>query len=67
MLINNYVEVKAAKANLKEEVCFEMSANENSVMKKQEDTYYIYFVNNINEGKIIKRILGADIKDSEAL
>ncbi len=60
-----YIEVKATKLDLKDEILFEMSANEYSVMKAHSDTYYIYFVNNVNKGKIIKRILGKDISVAE--
>ncbi len=59
------IEVKATRADLNNKVCFEMSANEYNVMKANLDNYYIYFINNINGGKIIKRILGKDIRGEQ--
>ena len=63
--IEFYIEVKGTKMDLKNQVCFEMSANEYSVMRANEDNYYIYFVNDVNNGKIIRRILGKDIYGEE--
>lgn len=60
-----FVEVKGTKQNLDEEVLFEMSANEHEVMRLNPNNYYIFFVNNVNEGKVIKRILGQDIEGEE--
>lgn len=62
-----YIEVKATKSDLKNQVYFEMSANEYSVMKTHRDTYYIYFVNDVNKGKIIRRILAKDIYGEEPI
>lgn len=62
-----YIEVKATKSDLKNQVYFEMSANEYSVMKAHEDTYYIYFVNDVNKGKVIRRILAKDIYGEEPI
>lgn len=59
------IEVKATKADLNDEVCFEMSANEYNVMKANLDNYYIYFISNINAGNVIKRILGRDISGEQ--
>lgn len=59
------VEVKATKAKLKEEVLFEMSANEYDVMLAHKDTYFIYFIDDLSSTKIIKRISGRDIVDPE--
>ena len=55
------VEVKGTKADLKGQVYFEMSENEYNVMKNNPDTYYIFFVNDVNRGKIIQRILAKDV------
>lgn len=63
--IEIYIEVKATKSDLKNQVFFEMSANEYSVMKAHPDTYYVYFVNDVNKGKVIRRILGKDIYGEE--
>ena len=60
-----YIEVKATKSDLKNRIFFEMSANEYSIMKKHPDKYYIYFVNDVNKGKIIRRIVGKDIHGEE--
>lgn len=60
-----FVEVKATKADLKNQVYFEMSANELSVMSANKNNYYVYFVNNVNKGKIIKRITGNYILGNE--
>lgn len=65
--IEIYIEVKATKSDLKNQVYFEMSANEHSLMKAHPDTYYVYFVNDVNKGKIIRRILGKDIYDEEPI
>jgi len=54
-------EIKGTKSDLKQRVCFEMSKNEFTVMKKHPDTYYVFFVNDVNNGKEIKRILGKNI------
>jgi predicted AAA+ superfamily ATPase len=55
------IEVKSSGLDLKDDVTFEMSLNEYNVMKANLDKYYIYFVNNVNEGKVIQRILGKDL------
>ena len=62
-----YIEVKPTKTDLKNQLYFEMSANEFSVMKTHRDTYYIYFVNDVNKGKIIRRILAKDIYGEEPI
>ena len=62
-----FIEVKATKTDLKEQVYFEMSANEFSVMKAHPKNYYVFFVNNVNQGKIIRRILGEDIYGEEPI
>lgn len=56
-----FIEVKSSGLDLKDDVTFEMSLNEYNVMKANPDKYYIYFVNNVNEGKVIQRILGKDL------
>ncbi len=60
-----YVEVKGTKIDWKNQVYFEMSANENSVMKAHPNNYYIFFVNDVNRGNEIKRILAKDIYGEE--
>lgn len=60
-----YIEVKATKTDMKNQVFFELSANEYSVMKAHKDTYYFFFVNDVDSGKIIRRILGNDIYGEE--
>ncbi len=54
-------EIKGTKFDLKHQVCFEMSANELNTMRANPDTYYVFFVNDVNNGKEIKRILAKDI------
>ncbi|MDE6242087.1 MAG: DUF3883 domain-containing protein [Anaeroplasmataceae bacterium] len=60
-----YVEVKGTKIDWNNQVYFEMSANEYSVMKAHPDNYYIFFVNDVNRGNEIKRILAKDIYGEE--
>ncbi len=60
-----YVEVKGTKIDWKNQVYFEMSANEYSVMKAHPNNYYIFFVNDVNRGNEIKRILAKDIYGEE--
>ena len=62
-----FVEVKGTKADLKGQVYFEMSRNEYNVMKNNPDTYYIFFVNDINKGNIIQRILAKDVYGEEPI
>lgn len=62
-----FVEVKGTKADLKGQVYFEMSRNEYNVMKNNPDTYYIFFVNDVNKGNIIQRILAKDVYGEESI
>lgn len=59
--VEYFIEVKSSGSDLKDIVTFEMSLNEYNVMKANPNTYYVYFVNNVNEGKVIQRILGKDL------
>lgn len=62
-----FVEVKTTSQNLLGRVCFEMSANEYAVMKAHEDRYYVFFINDVNNEKEIKRILGKDIYGAQPI
>lgn len=60
-----YIEVKGSKLKLNGQVLFEMSANEYKVMMENINNYYIFYVDNIDEQNIIKRISANDIIASE--
>lgn len=62
-----FVEVKDTKADLKGQVYFEMSRNEYNIMKSHPNTYYIFFVNDVNKGNIIQRILAKDVYGEEPI
>ena len=62
-----FIEVKGTKADLEDKVIFEMSANEYNFMREHKETYYIFFVNNVNKATIIKRLLGKDIHCEEPI
>ncbi len=51
-----YIEVKSTKANNADDLIFEMSSAEYDFMMEHKDNYYIYFINDVNNGKIIKRL-----------
>lgn len=44
-----------------------MSRNEYNVMKNNLNTYYIFFVNDVNKGNIIQRILAKDVYGEEPI
>lgn len=50
------IEVKSTKHDLKNGIHFEMSGNELSVMKNNPNNYYIYFINDVYNSNVIKRI-----------
>jgi hypothetical protein len=62
-----YVEVKSTKSDMQNQVFFEMSSNEYSVMKAHLDTYYIFFINNVDNNMVIQRIVGKDIYGEEPI
>ncbi|TPR53843.1 DUF3883 domain-containing protein [Metamycoplasma neophronis] len=62
-----FIEVKSTSSNLNNRIYFEMSANEYSVMKAHSNRYYIYFVNDVNNGMTIKKILGKDLYGEEPI
>lgn len=52
---------------MKGQVFFEMSSNEYNVMKSHPETYYIFFVNNVNNATTIQRLLAKDIYGEEPI
>ena len=51
-----YIEVKATSANKKEVVSFEMSDKEYDFMLSHLDSYFVCYINDVFNGKIIKKI-----------
>ncbi|WAM09976.1 DUF3883 domain-containing protein [Mycoplasmopsis cynos] len=44
-----FIEVKTTTKNLKNKIIFEMSKKEFSIMNKNRDNYFIYFISNIEQ------------------
>lgn len=56
-----YIEVKGTSRKLGNRIEFEISSNEYSKLKERPNEYYIFFINDVWNGLIIKRLLGKDI------
>ncbi len=57
-----YVEVKATRMDRKNEITFEMSSAEYDFMIEHMENYYIFYINDVNKGKVIKRIQASKIE-----
>lgn len=51
-----YIESKATKFNRNQSIIFDMSVDEYNFMKLHEMEYYVLFINDINNGTVIKQI-----------
>lgn len=51
-----YIESKATKANRNQTIVFEMSDDEYNFMKQNKNNYFIYFINDVFNGDLIKSI-----------
>jgi len=56
-----YVESKATKPDRKLNILFEMSQAEYAFMNDHADSYFIFYINDVFKGKIIKRIKASSI------
>jgi len=59
--IQVYIEVKGVSYDIKERIMFEISSNQMRLMRKYPESYYIFFINDVDNPKTIKRILAKNI------